>query len=124
MNKAFLYSKKFAAFDYGSSHPLKPYRLRLVYELVQAFGLLKAPGVRRIEAVPASEKDLLLFHDREYLNLLKALNTGFYVPGAEQYGMGNGDNPIFRGMFDWSELVAGASLQAAEIVDSGEADIA
>ena len=124
MNKAFLYSEKFAAFDYGSAHPLKPYRLRLVYELVQAFGLLEAPGVRLIEAVSASEKDLLLFHDREYLNLLKALNTGFSVRGAEQYGMGNGDNPIFRGMFDWSELVAGASLQAAELVDSGEADIA
>jgi len=124
MNKIFLYSENFAAFDYGSSHPLKPYRLKLVYELVQALGLLDAPGVRLIEAVPASEKDLLLFHDREYLNLLKALNSGVYVPGAEKYGMGHGDNPVFRGVYDWSLLVTGASLQAAELVDSGEADIA
>ncbi len=34
------------------------------------------------------------------------------------------NNPVFKGLFDWSRLVTGASLRAAHIVDSGEADIA
>ncbi|MDH4230517.1 MAG: acetoin utilization protein AcuC [Nitrospirota bacterium] len=124
MKTAFLFSDEFALFDYGASHPLKPYRLKLVSDLIQAFGLLDAVGARLVKAVPAKEKDLLLFHDREYLDILSALNKGSYVSGAGHYGIGFGDNPVFKGMYDWSRIVTGASLQAAELVDCGEADIA
>ncbi|MEJ2696477.1 MAG: hypothetical protein P8013_07490 [Candidatus Sulfobium sp.] len=30
-------------------------------------------------------------------------------------GLGAGDNPVFKGVFEWSRLVAGASLQAADL---------
>jgi len=49
------------------------------------------------------------------------VNTGKTNPLAFHYGLGPGDNPVFRGLFDWSRLVAGASVQAAELVDSGQA---
>ena len=124
MKAAFLYNDDFAVYDYGSSHPLKPYRLKLTYELIKACGLLTAPDVRLIEAVPAKDEDLLLFHDRTYLNILESANDGSLVAGAERYGLGHADNPVFRGMYDWSLLVTGASLQAVELVDSGAVTVA
>jgi acetoin utilization protein AcuC len=124
MKTAFLYSREFEKFDYGSSHPLKTLRLKLTHELIRAYGLLSLPHTQYIEAEMADEDDLVLFHDREYIEVLKAANNGISVAGAGYFGLGSGDNPVFKGLFDWSRLVTGASLRAAEIVDSGEADIA
>jgi len=120
MKTAFIYSDDFAKYDYGPGHPLKPFRLKLSHELIQAYGLLSLTDARIVEAKPAEEKDLLLYHSRDYIEVLKAANSGREIPGGERYGIGFGDNPVFEGVFDWSRLVTGASLQAAELVDSGE----
>jgi len=125
MKAAFIYSDEFARFDYGSSHPLKPFRLKLTYELIKACGLLASSGdPRLIEPHPARVEDLLTFHTADYIDVLKASNSGGEYAGADYFGLGPGDNPIFAGMFDWSILIAGASLKAADLVDSGEAGIA
>ena len=124
MKTAFVYSDDFARFSYGSSHPLKPFRLKLTYELIKACGLLASPDPRLIEPSPARREDLLIFHSPEYIDVLEASNSGKQAPGASAFGLGEGDNPVFAGMFDWSLLVAGASLKAADLVDTGEAAIA
>ncbi|MFZ6017125.1 MAG: acetoin utilization protein AcuC [Nitrospirota bacterium] len=121
---AFVYTDEFFKFDYGPTHPFKIFRLKLTYELIKAYGLLSLPNTRYIEARMAEDEELLLFHDREYIEILKAANVGIEVPGAYYYGLGPGDNPIFRGLFDWSKFVTGASLQAGSLVESGEVDIA
>ena len=124
MKTAFLYSDDFAGFDYGSGHPLKPFRLKLAYELIKACGLLDSPDPRLIEPSMARVQDLLTWHTADYINILEAANSGEYAAGAGAYGLGPGDNPVFAGMFDWSRLIAGASLKAADLVDSGEAEVA
>jgi len=124
MKTAFIYSDDFAKYDYGRGHPLKPFRLKLTYELIKAYGLLSLPDVRIIEAKPAEEADLLLYHTSDYIDVLKAANGGLEIPWEGSYGLGFGDNPVFEGVFDWSRLVVGASLQATELVDSGEVPIA
>jgi acetoin utilization protein AcuC len=121
---AFLYTEEFLHFDYGPTHPLRISRLNLTYELIKAFGLLSLPNSRTVEVQKAGEKDLLSFHSREYIDVLKAANAGIELPDGPFFGIGSDDNPVFRGLLDWSELVAGASLQAASLVDSGEVDIA
>lgn len=132
MKAAFIYSDEFMKFDYGPSHPLKISRLSLTCELIRAYGLLSLPGCRYVEAEPAEEEYLLMFHDPDYIEVLKAANSGpgtrggwgMDIPHASHYGLGPGDNPVFKGVYDWSRLVAGASLQAASLVDSGEVDVA
>ncbi len=124
MKTAFVYSDDFAKYDYGSGHPLKPFRLRLTYDLIKAYGLLSIADTALIEARPSEEDDLLLYHTRDYIEVLKAANRGLEISGEERYGLGIEDNPVFEGVFEWSRLVAGASLQAAELVDSGEVPIA
>jgi acetoin utilization protein AcuC len=124
MKTAFIYSDDFAKYDYGPGHPLKPFRLKLTHDLIEAYGLLSLRDVRVVGAKPAVEDDLLLYHTADYIEILKAADSGIEVPGGERYGLGFGDNPVFEGVFEWSRLVTGASLQAAELVDSGEVPIA
>ncbi len=124
MKTAFIYSDDFAKYDYGVGHPLKPFRLKLTYELAKAYGLLSLSDTILVEARPAEEEDLLLYHTRDYIEFLKAANGGIEIPEEERYGLGRGDNPIFEGVFGWSRLVTGASLQAAELIESGEVRIA
>lgn len=124
LKTAFLYAEDFEKFDYGPSHPLKIFRLKLTRELIRAYGLFSLPNSKVVRARMADENELVEFHDREYIEVLKAADKGISVAGAGYYGLGAGDNPVFKGVFEWSRLVSGASLQAAEMVDSGEVDIA
>lgn len=123
-NTAFIYTDDFLKFDYGPTHPFKISRLELTCELIKAFGLLSLPNTLYVEAKEADDEELLLFHKREYIEILRMANSGIEMPHAYFYGLGSGDNPIFKGVFDWSKLVTGASLQAASLVDNGEVDIA
>jgi acetoin utilization protein AcuC len=124
MKTAFIYSGDFAKYDYGQDHPLKPFRLKLTRDLINAYGLLSRPDTILVEAKPAADADLLLYHTKEYIDLLKSANAGLRMPEQERYGLGAGDNPVFKGVFDWSTLVTGATLQASDLVDSGQVQAA
>lgn len=121
---AFLYTDEFLHFDYGPTHPFKISRLKLAFELIKTYGLLSLPNTRYLEARKAVDEEILLFHKKEYIDILRMANSGIEMPHAYFYGLGSGDNPVFKGVLDWSRFVTGASLQAASLVDSGEANIA
>lgn len=124
MKKAYLYSQEYSKFDYGPTHPLKMVRLELSHRLIQAYDLLKLPGVEVVEVAKATKEDLLAFHGRKYLEALSAANSGIYQLDSYMYGLGDGDNPVFAGLLDWSCLITGASLQCANMICQEEADIA
>jgi acetoin utilization protein AcuC len=124
MKTAFIYTNAYLDYDYGPTHPLRIIRLKLTYELIQAYGLLNMPSVQLISTVKADEENLTLFHSREYLNILKNANDGYLAGDAYSYGLGPGDNPIFPGLYDWSLWVTGATLQAVDFVANGEGELA
>lgn len=119
---AFLYSDKFGDFSYGSGHPMRPERLRLTYELINHLGLLEEG--ERVEARPATDAEILTAHSEKYLRILKEADCGRVPSEGSGYGLGFGDNPVFKGLYEWSSYSAGASVQAAELVASGEVDAA
>jgi acetoin utilization protein AcuC len=121
---AFVYSDRFASFDYGREHPMKPARLRLTRELMEALGLVNLPSSKIVEARSATDEELLLFHTPEYITVLKEAESGMLPAEGAAHGLGYSDNPVFRGVFEWSALCAGASLQAAELVADGRAEVA
>ncbi|RPJ07757.1 MAG: acetoin utilization protein AcuC, partial [Deltaproteobacteria bacterium] len=123
MSKAFVYSDAYLDFDYGPTHPLKIIRLKLTYELIQAYGLLPLPSVQFLQTRKADDQDLALFHSSDYLCVLKEASEG-RIHGAFPYGLGPGDNPVFRGLYDWSLLVTGATLQACDFVADRQRAIA
>ena len=124
MKNAFIYTDAYLDYDYGPTHPLRIIRLKLTYDLINAYGLLDLPSVQFIPTIKAEEKELAVFHDEEYLSLLRQVNEGFPLGDAYAYGLGPGDNPIFPGLFNLSLLVAGATLQAIDFVADGNGEIA
>jgi acetoin utilization protein AcuC len=123
VSAAFIYTDQWAKYAYGPHHPLKPIRLHLTYELMKAYRLLDGPACI-IPAVEASTDALLRYHAPEYLQVLEAVSEGVTVPTMHRYGLGPGDNPVFPGLLHFSAMAVGASLQAAQIVEAGEAPIA
>ena len=124
MRTAFIYTDRYADYDYGLAHPLKILRLKLTYELIRAYGLLSLPSMRLVETREATEEELSLFHSRDYLDVLKRGSQGSPVGDSFMYGLGPGDNPIFEGLWEWSLLATGASIQSGQLVVEKEADIA
>jgi len=124
MKKAFIYTDAYFDYDYGLNHPLKIVRLKLAYELIKACGLLSLSSVQYIPTQKAEDEDLALFHSRDYLQALKQVSDGHFDQDVYAYGLGPGDNPIFKGLYDWSLWVVGATLQAIDFVMNGEGDIA
>jgi acetoin utilization protein AcuC len=124
MKTAFVYTDAYLDYDYGPTHPLRIIRLKLTYDLIKAYGLLDLSSVQFIPTIKAEEKDLGAFHSEEYVNILKEANAGRLKGSAYYLGLGPGDNPIFPGLYDFSLLVTGATLQAVDFVADGKGEIA
>ena len=121
MKTALVHSDAWQRFDYGPEHPLRMERLGLTWRLMEAYGLTTLPQATVQAPEPASERVIASYHAPEYLDVLKAANGGVAPRGAERYGLGPGDNPVFPGLWDAARVVAGGSLLAAELVASGQA---
>ena len=106
-----VFSKRFSHHSYGPNHPLKVERLQLTMDLIGAYGLFDHPETPWVEAREADEQDVRLVHAEEYLEALRQANTGQAPAESWRYGLGSGDNPVFPGLYDWSLLVTGATLE-------------
>jgi acetoin utilization protein AcuC len=123
-NEVLVFSKRFNEFSYGPNHPLKVERLQLTMDLIAAYGLMPSSAEPWVEAAPAGEQDLLRVHSEEYLNVLKEANGGEAPLMGWRYGLGSGDNPVFPGVYDWSLLVTGATVECGRQVVRGGPQIA
>jgi acetoin utilization protein AcuC len=128
------WDERLARYDFGPGHPLAPVRVELTVELARAFGLLAAPGVSVQRPQPASDAELELVHDADYIAAVRQAGrsqAGGSQPGGSQagrsqpdpaalrFGLGTPDDPVFPDMHEASALVAGATLAAARAVWSG-----
>jgi acetoin utilization protein AcuC len=121
MKTALIYSDKFLRYDYGPTHPFKMIRLKLTYELIKSYGLFNDDSVE-LEPVAAVDDDILTFHTKDYLDILKSIDEGITPTEALNYGLGFGDNPMFKGVYEGSMLACGGSLMAARLAVSREYD--
>ncbi|KAF2089998.1 histone deacetylase 3 [Saccharata proteae CBS 121410] len=123
---SFHYNPEVEQHHFGSKHPMKPWRLQLTKQLVFGYGLQYAMDLN--ESLPASQIELQRFHDKEYLDFLKydtetkkrhqeELNRYEFT---DEYN----DCPIFDGIWDYVTLCAGATLEAAHTLSSGQSNIA
>jgi acetoin utilization protein AcuC len=124
MKTAFIYTDAYQDYNYGPTHPLQVIRLKLTYDLLKSYGLLDLPSVQSIPTIKAKDNDLSAFHSEEYLSILRRADKGHLSGNAYSYGLGPGDNPIFHGLYNWSLLVTGATLQAVDFVAEGKGEIA
>jgi len=121
---AFIYTDEYVSYDYGGHHPLKPFRLKLTYDLINTYGLLDLPGTQLIKTEKVSRKEVERIHTPDYLDILEEADSGVEKREYLPYGLGTGDNPIFPGVYQWSLLATGGSLQATRLVERGRAGVA
>ena len=122
---AFIYNDILSRHVLRENHVMVPTRLRYTYELLEAYGAFRQPTSQVVEPRQATIEELLSFHSQEYVDAVKSLSNGesTYPPG--HYGFSQeGDNPIFSGMYEAYLWSTGASLAAAELVASGQVDVA
>lgn len=109
------------AYDFGASHPLRPERVLITYDHIRELGLSEV--AREVSSRPATDAEIEAVHDAAFVAMVKAIDAGT-VDEREglPFGLGTPDDPIFAGMHRASAAVCGASITAAELVASGEAE--
>lgn len=111
---ALLYSEKFLDYNLGPYHPLRPVRVKLTHDLLKAKGALNVENVEVVEPRTATREEILLFHEEEYVRLVEKYSER----GSGLLDMG--DTPAFKGCYEATSLVVGASLKACDLILSGQ----
>jgi len=108
-----------AAYDFGAAHPLAPIRLELTMRLARDLGVIDGDEMVEVGAEAADDDTLATVHTPEYVDAVRAVrgpaDTNLVL------GLGTADNPTFAHMHRASALVAGASIEAARRVWTGQA---
>lgn len=116
MNQAALiYSPALLKYTFQPTHPFHPRRLEATQDLILALNLSSSDHIRTPRM--ATNDELALFHTDFYIDLVTRLSdTGRSTYGAQRWGLGTEDNPVFLGMHQAAALAVGATLTAAELV--------
>jgi acetoin utilization protein AcuC len=107
---AVFYGEALAMYGFGGSHPLGTDRLGAFWTRLQGE---RVGNVVVEEPVFGSDQDALSFHDKEYVDLVRAASKrgGVYLD--------RGDTPAFKGVFEASLYVVGSTLAALDMVMKG-----
>ncbi len=121
---AFIHSQEIEKYSYPEDSPFKTERAGRTRHVLYTMGLLSGEGIREVPPKPADRKTLKKFHTARYLHALKKAEQGRWDLDALRMGLGTTDCPIFRGMYDYAVLAAGATLVGADLILAGEVDVA
>jgi acetoin utilization protein AcuC len=88
--------------------------------MCEARGLLSGPGVCVVDVEEAENGILERFHTPEYIEVLKRADGGTEIDiDMLHHGIGSAENPVFKGVHDFSALSATASVIAARRILAG-----
>jgi acetoin utilization protein AcuC len=121
MSTALIWNDDQLNYDFGPDHPLKPVRVELTVGLIRSCGFTAAADVVTLPRARFGEDDVLRLHRPDYVEAVRRLSADPGAGGGQRYGLGPGDNPVFRGMHEASLEVCGASVAAAQAVWEGRA---
>ena len=121
---AFLHTPEVERLSYPADCPFKTQRAGLTRQRLLSFGLLG--GGRHTEVAPrmATVAELGRFHSARYVDELRRAAAGELTLDGLHMGLGGPDTPVFSDLFEYGSWACGAALTAADLLLSGEADIA
>lgn len=100
---------------------MHPRRLALAVDLLRELNLLDPSEI--LVPRPATSDELRMVHGLGYLDLVRrSSEAGEAIDGAELFGLGTEDNPVYRGLHEASALISGGALAAVERIWAGECD--
>ncbi|KAI9152552.1 histone deacetylase [Blastocladiella emersonii ATCC 22665] len=121
---AYYYDPDVGNYHYAPGHPMKPHRIHMTHSLIMNYGLYKHMSIYRPK--PATKEEITRFHTDEYIDFLYRVtpdNMDTYAKQAAKFNVGD-DCPVFDGLFDYSSISSGGSLEGAARLNRGECDIA
>lgn len=151
---SYFYHSDVGHFYYGPSHPMKPHRLKLAHHLILSYGLYRKMECYRPHPALAGEmaafhsEEYVNFLSRiSPDNQVRGGNNGNHNNNSganSNNGGGNGNNstsasnsqmqrfnageytdcPVFDGLFEFTSLYTGASIDGAVKLNQGATDIA
>lgn len=113
-----IYSPRFEEFTIEKNHPFITARSRLFLDMCKRHDLIHLPGIQIMEPTPIDENSVLAFHDNHYFYYLVMASQGVFNPNMLSFGIGTGDNPVARGVLEYSLLAVGASVMGADLLIS------
>src|SRR3984893_15312597 len=121
---ALVYGDELMKHRLSDQHPLQPIRVKLAVDLIRSTGLIEHSIL--LPPRRATIKELELVHSRDYIDLVRKLSNPVQRDDVspeevDEAGFASADNPISDELHEGAALVVGASLVAAEAIDSGEA---
>jgi len=121
INTAFIYSEHFQDYKFSNEHPFNQLRVQLTYDLLNELNAFSPEHI--ISPRIASDKEIGLIHESNYINAVKLAGIGnLPLETALNYGLGTEDTPIFPNMHEASSLIVGGTLNAVEMVMEGKAN--
>lgn len=120
---AYFYDGDVGSVYYGPNHPMKPHRLCMTHSLVLAYGLHNKMEIYRPhKAYPV---ELAQFHSTDYVEFLHRITPETQEQFSKEllkYNMGE-DCPVFDNLFEFCQIYAGGTIDAAHRLNSGLCDI-
>mmetsp|Transcript_26859 Transcript_26859/g.69262 ORF Transcript_26859/g.69262 Transcript_26859/m.69262 type:complete len:660 (+) Transcript_26859:156-2135(+) len=125
---AYFYDEEVGNYTFGGGNPMRPHRARMVYSLLNSYGVTRNMIVHRPE--PRSFEGLTEYHADDYIDFLRNVTPGNaedHLNQLRRFNMGqvgDVDCPVFDGVYEYCQLYSGGSVNGATLVAQGKADLA
>ncbi|URE13853.1 Neutral alkaline invertase [Musa troglodytarum] len=121
---AYFYDGDVGNVYFGPNHPMKPHRLCMTHHLVLSYGLYKKMEIYRPhKAYPV---ELAQFHSADYVEFLHRISPNtqhLFADELARYNLGE-DCPVFENLFEFCQIYAGGTIDAARRLNHQLCDIA
>uniref|UniRef100_A0A3Q7IZG2 Histone deacetylase n=1 Tax=Solanum lycopersicum TaxID=4081 RepID=A0A3Q7IZG2_SOLLC len=121
---SYFYDGDVGSVYFGPNHPMKPHRLCMTHHLVLAYGLhSKMEVYRPHKAYPV---ELAQFHSADYVEFLNRITPdtqNLFPSEMARYNLGE-DCPVFDNLFEFCQIYAGGTIDAARRLNNKLCDIA
>jgi acetoin utilization protein AcuC len=121
---ALVYGDELMKHHLSDQHPLQPIRVKLAVDLIRSTGLIE--HCHLLPPRRATIPELELVHSRRYIELVRELSEPrrrdeVSPEEIDEAGFASADNPISDELHEGAALVAGATMVAAQAIESGAA---
>jgi acetoin utilization protein AcuC len=121
---AFIYSPEIEGLSYPPDCPFKTQRVGLTLQRLKSLGLIGTEDRREITPRQVTSAELRQWHTASYLEELQRAAAGDLTVEGLHMGLGGPDTPVFKDLFNYGAWACSAGLTAADLLLSGEADVA
>ncbi|KMZ72406.1 Histone deacetylase 9 [Zostera marina] len=121
---AYFYDGDVGNVYFGPNHPMKPHRLCMTHHLILSYDLHKKMEIYRPHKAYPTE--LAQFHSPDYVEFLYRITPDtqhLFSSSLLRYKLGE-DCPVFDDMFEFCQIYAGGTIDAAHRLNNRQCDIA